>query len=66
MALDEVEAVEAEPFGDRGACGEGEHEAHAHQQDEGGEKKSVDRPEPVGHGATFGSAYHQSVPFPGA
>ncbi len=58
MPLDEVEAVEVQPLGHRGARGEGQHEAYSHQQDERRQEEPVDRPEPVGHRPAFRTAHH--------
>ena len=48
MAFDEMEAVIAEPLGDRRARRQRQDDAAEHQRDDAGEQVSVDGPPPLG------------------
>ncbi len=58
MALDEVEGLQADALGNRRRSRKGEHEADAHQEEEQGQEKAVDGPEPIGQCSTFRAAHH--------
>src|SRR5690606_23381980 len=66
LALDEVEGVDTEPFGNRRAGSEGEHHASDHQDDEAGKQIAVDGPQPLGEGTSVGTADHQATSRPEA
>ncbi len=58
MALREMEAVEADAFGDRRAAGERQHDAGDHQRQHREQEIFVDRPPPLGEDAAIGPADH--------
>jgi hypothetical protein len=61
MASDEVEAVIAEPFGDRRTAGKRQDDAAYQKSHQAGEEVFVDGPPPFGKGGLICAADHQAA-----
>ena len=53
MPIDEVERLQTEPRGHRGACRKRQHDARQHEDDQRRQHQPVDRPPPGRKGSTF-------------